>query len=115
MDRRFTFSNAKIIEALTSQFIPVSGDCSEMQFSKTRTSSWFMNIAYNIDNAWLQKQLSPPDHTAQGFYIIAADGTSYGWMNDHNPEEVMEFLAAGLKRYKENSLKDTNISQEELT
>lgn len=73
-----------------------------------------MNIVAKMNNPYLRKQLQPPDHTIQGFFIVSADGRSYDWMNDSDPNEVKSFLEKGLNWFHSNRSNSVTISDAEI-
>jgi len=101
MNRRFTFSDATLIQRLSQQFVPVSGDCSELQFGKTKTRDWIMSAVKKIDDAELRVQMNPlKDNTVQGLFVVGSDGTPYGWINTNDVKEVNDFLSRGLALFQ---------------
>jgi hypothetical protein len=40
--------------------------------------------------------------TSQGFYVVAADGTAYGFNNNRSIDRVLGFMTDGLKKYRAN-------------
>lgn len=57
-----------------------------------------MSMATRVNDPDLRQQMAHEDleSTAQGLYIIGADGRCYGWMNSHESTEVKAFLEHGL-------------------
>jgi hypothetical protein len=53
--------------------------------------------------------------TSQGFYVVAADGTAFGFNNNRDIDRVLGFLAKGLTEYKKSNVAVANISDSELT
>lgn len=49
----------------------------------------------------------------QGMYIFGADGTPYGFANDHGVEDIDAFMTLGLKRFKERPPEFVSVSDEE--
>lgn len=69
-------------------------------------------------NMDLREQLKPPGDTAQGLYIVGADGSFYGFHNDHpnqynnwNLGEIKQFLESGLKAFAESPPANIAIPQ----
>lgn len=63
-----------------------------------------MEIVNRAGDQDLKEQLKPHGNcgnTAQGFYIVDASGTFFGWINDHEPRQVLDFLNEGLISYKQ--------------
>jgi hypothetical protein len=50
-------------------------------------------------------------NTSQGFYVVAADGTAYGFNNNRSIERVLSFMADGLKKHKTTPSGDVLIEQ----
>jgi hypothetical protein len=62
-----------------------------------------MAIANQSGDHDLEDQLKPHGNggnTAQGFYIVSASGTFLGWINEHQPKQVLAFLEKGLAAYR---------------
>jgi len=78
----------------------VAGNLSELQFGKSPSQQWFMALANHIANPDLKEQRKDQDDV-QGFYIVGADGTSYGWLNEYDLERVNTFLDGGLADFKQ--------------
>ena len=36
----------------------------------------------------------------QGMYIVGADGTPYGFTNDHDPDDIRRFMDSALTRFR---------------
>jgi hypothetical protein len=114
LNRRFTFSNPNIIRRLQNEFVPFSGDCSEMQFCKTQTSKWLMSIINQMDDKDLKYQRAHGEDTIQGLYIICADGTSFGWLNDNDAANVDNFMDRALAAFRQTPGKSIAVSKELL-
>jgi hypothetical protein len=102
LNRRFTFSDKRVIEKLRTQFIPVAGNTWVLQFQKGPVRDWFLGMADRTRSPQLKRQRreSGADDTVQGFFIAGADGTSYGWDNDFRPEGMLQFVEQGLRRFR---------------
>ncbi len=46
----------------------------------------------------------------QGMYIFGADGTPYGFANDHDPEDIEKLMDLGLKRFQARPPRPVEIS-----
>ncbi len=60
------------------------------------------------------KQHGDEGNTAQGLYIVGADGKLYGWINNHNVDEVRKFLERGITAFRTDPSKSVLISQAQL-
>lgn len=73
-----------------------------------------MSIVRNANDPELKDQLKPQPHdegnTAQGFYIVGADGKFYGWNNTHYIPEVIRFMDSALNSFRRNPPKDVEIA-----
>ena len=78
-----------------------------------------MNIVAHANNPELSAQMKPTSGggglTAQGFYIIDADGTFYGWDNTHYLPNVIRFLDAGLAEFRKHPPSHIEIPNSQLT
>lgn len=76
-----------------------------------------MSMVETADNQSLREQLKPAGdegNTAQGFFIVGADGKFYGWDNYHKTEHIMRFLDEGLERFHANPPAKIAVSQQDL-
>jgi hypothetical protein len=108
LDRASTFSNPGIIQRLRADFIPFSGNCAELQESRSLVQQWFMRMA--DQTTWRSQE----GNTTQGFYIAGADGSCYGWMNDRDIPRLRAFLDRGLRQFKERPPQPVAIPDAEL-
>jgi len=76
-----------------------------------------MSIVARSNDGELKKQLqrSPNGEgdTAQGFYIIGADGKLYGWNNTHYIPNILRFMDSALDAFRHNPPEQVEISQEQ--
>ncbi|MEQ1841840.1 MAG: hypothetical protein ABL994_15655, partial [Verrucomicrobiales bacterium] len=49
----------------------------------------------------------------QGMYVFGADGTPYGFANDHDPEDIEKLMDLGLKRFQARPPRPVEISNSE--
>jgi hypothetical protein len=49
--------------------------------------------------------------TSQGFYVAGADGTSYGFNNNRDPDRVLGFLREGKRHFELNPPKKVTIEE----
>lgn len=77
-----------------------------------------MGIVNHANVPDLHEQLKPHDdggNTAQGFYVVGADGKFYGWMNCHDTTAVSNFIEKGLSSFVSDPPSPVQISQAALT
>ncbi len=73
-----------------------------------------MDVVSHTNDPNLREQLKQhgdEGNTAQGLYIVGADGKLYGWINDHNVAEVQKFLQRGLAEYQSHPPSTIQIQQ----
>ncbi len=75
-------------------FIPVVGNTHDLQNRQSELGKWYMSTVAKV-NARVDA-----GNTSQGFYVVAADGTAYGFNNNRSIERVLGFMADGLKKFK---------------
>lgn len=82
-----------------------------------------MNIVARSEDPHLKEQLKPQGiggNTAQGMYIVGADGTFYGYLTEHpsqyNPDlaPVRQFLERGLQAFRKNPPAQIHITRATL-
>jgi hypothetical protein len=68
-------------------------------------------------NLTRQLQLTSDDEgdTAQGFYVIGADGKFYGWKNVHYAPEVLKFIDTALEAFRRNPPAPIHLTEEQMT
>lgn len=81
-----------------------------MQFGKTETRKWIMSVINAMPDPDLKHQRAEGEDTIQGFYIMAADGTSYGWLNDNDANEVSSFMDRALPQFQNRHAQNIQIS-----
>ncbi|HEY9790416.1 MAG TPA: hypothetical protein V6D22_08455 [Candidatus Obscuribacterales bacterium] len=100
-------------------FVVVAGDCKELQNGHSSARDWFMNIVMHANNPDLTAQLGRlpggGGDTAQGFYIIGADGTYYGWDNSHYLPNVIKFIDKGLSDFHKRPPAHIEIADSQLS
>lgn len=77
-----------------------------------------MSIVNHADVPELKEQLKIHDlggDTAQGLYIVGADGKFYGFINDNDPKDVLSFLSKGRSSFQKDAPSQTSISADELS
>lgn len=65
------------------------------------------NANLDLNRQW--KQSKDP----QGMYIFGADGTPYGFCNDHDPADIDQLMNLALKRFKDTPPKPVVITEAE--
>lgn len=113
-----TFRNADIVKKLKENFVTVAGDCKEFQNGQSETRDWFMQVVARSNNPDLKKQLEAHPGggglTAQGFYILSADGNFSDWINTHYAPEILNFLDRGLAACRSRALMPVRISAKQI-
>lgn len=90
------FSDDVVIRRLSKDFVPVLLDTHEVQNGRTPTRDWFMKVAVQV------KPDITKGITAQGRYVIAADGTAYGFNNNRDVDRILRLLDLGEGKFKAN-------------
>jgi hypothetical protein len=62
------------------------------------------NANLDLNRQWRQSK------DPQGMYIFGADGTPYGFCNDHDPEDIEQLMDAALKRFKAKPPKPVEVT-----
>lgn len=97
----------------------VSANTQDLQWHRSATQKWFLELVKNTmatqlsvrngsklsgqgpSNADLdlnRQMLQSND--PQGMYIVGADGTPYGFANDHDPPDISRLMDLGLQRFR---------------
>ena len=84
-----------MISAL-KDFVPVTGNTHDLQNRRSELGTWFMQTVAKANPRVDQ------GHTSQGFYVVAADGATYGFNNNRSVDRVLGFMAEGLKQFRTN-------------
>lgn len=78
-----------------------------------------MGIVARSNDVDLNEQMKPgvndDGQTAQGFYILGADGKFYGWINTNYIPEILEFMDSGVSAFRNSPPKHVQISARELS
>jgi len=93
-DRRFLFTDDRLIKRLQTEFVPVVGNTHEIQNGRNAVRDWFIPVATKV------KPDIAKGATAQGKYVVAADGTAYGFNNNRSVERVHQMLDKALSQFK---------------
>lgn len=100
------FTNPDVIARLKTEFIPFAGNTNELQVSKwdSPEKTWFMETAVKVHpNA-------AKGVTAQGFYVVGADGQAYVFsMHGRQHDEFMKILDEGLAKFKASPSKPVKL------
>lgn len=91
----------------------VTADTHELQFKRSPAQKWFMEIFKRTSAPILDAQKSF-SNDSQGMYIIGADGTSYGYCNDHDPSNIHVVLDKSLKKFKAHPPKKVTVTDKEI-
>lgn len=75
--------------------MPVVGNTHELQNGRTAARDWWMDVANRA------KPDTKEGSTAQGFYVLGADGSDYGFNNNRSVERVLGLMDRGLAAFKE--------------
>jgi hypothetical protein len=49
--------------------------------------------------------------TAQGFYVVGADGSGYGFNNNRDPQRVDRFMSRGIEQFREHPPANTDVPE----
>ena len=93
--------------------IPFTGDTHELQFRKSPAQQWFVGLYHRTSAPLLNAQKSF-SNDSQGMYIVGADGTSYGYTNDHDPSNIHKALDAAFKKFKTHPPQKVTISEADI-
>lgn len=98
------FTDADVIRRISTEFVPFAGNTNELQVGKSPERDWFMSTIKTLHpGAW-------QGVTAQGFYVVGADGTPYAYdMGARAKDAFMKLLDRGLEAYKANPPKQVEV------
>jgi hypothetical protein len=100
------FKNQEVINRLKSEFIPFAGNTNELQVSKfdSPEKAWFLETC---------SKLSPgitKGGTAQGFWIVGADGQAYAYsIGGRQKDQFMKLLDEGLAKFNSSPPKPIKL------
>jgi hypothetical protein len=94
-----TFKDDGLIRRLASEFIPVVANTQDLQWHESPASRFFLGVVERTDSETLSRQWRS-SRDPQGMYILAPDGTSFGFTNDHEPVDIQRFMDRGLRGYR---------------
>jgi len=95
-----------VIARLKEEFIPFAGNTNELQVSKWESPerTWFMETIKSIHPG------ASKGVTAQGFYIVGADGQGYAFsMHGRQRDEFMKLLDSGIALFTKSPPKRVEI------
>jgi hypothetical protein len=84
------------------------GNTHEIQNGRNPVRDWFIPVATKVKPDIAKNQ------TAQGRYVVAADGTAYGFNNNRSVERVLALMDKSLAQFKANPPARVEISQDLL-
>lgn len=90
------FTNPDVIQRLKTEFVPFAGNTNELQVSKWESpeKTWFLSTASKVHPGALKGV------TAQGFYVVGADGQAYVFsMHGRQRDEFMKLLDDGVAKF----------------
>lgn len=93
IDRVSTFADARIIELLKTQAIPVALDQAYQRRQQDAEGDFYRKIAD-------QGRPSSDGGTTQGLYIANADGSLLGFTNNRGPDRVLKMIREGISKKK---------------
>jgi hypothetical protein len=99
--------------------VAVSGNTQDLQWYRSPAQKWFLALVSRTMDAGvstrhgsklsgqrpgnasldLNRQMKQ-SNDPQGMYIFGADGTPYGFTNDHGTEDIDDFMNLGLERFR---------------
>ena len=105
MGRELTFADAKIIEIVNKNFVPVAMD------------DWFQRRRQDAEGDFFRKVADQGPRkgqgggTRQGIYAFTADGKLLQYRNSQDPEVMRAFLLSALKSWGSLSQADRNAAK----
>jgi hypothetical protein len=89
--------------------VPVVADTHSLQNGRSETSRWFMGIARaNVTRV-------RRGETAQGFYVLGADGAFFGYQNTRSVDHVLKLMDRGLAGWAKDDPEPVVIEPEVAT
>ncbi len=108
-----TFKDDRLIQRLKTEFIPVTANTQELQWHRSPTQTFFLSLVASTQSDTLSKEMQR-SQDPQGMYILGADGTSYGFTNDHDPSDILRFMDRGLRGFRVQPPRAAVISDAEV-
>ena len=93
-----TFKDDALIRRLTTEFVPVVANTQDLQWHTSPANAFFLGVVERTDSETLSRQWDS-SRDPQGMYVLAPDGTSFGFTNDHEPVDIQRFMDKGLRGY----------------
>lgn len=110
----------------------VSANTQDLQWHRSLAQKWFLELVHKTMAAQLStrsgsklsgqrpgsaeldlnRQMAQ-SNDPQGMYIVGADGTPYGFTNDHEPADISRLMDDGLKRFRTHPPRPVTISAAE--
>jgi hypothetical protein len=100
--RASVFSDDRVIDILTNQFIPVADNCSYTQRQKDAKGEFFRLIAEQGHYAGRTE----PTSTRQGLYTATSDGELLASVNTTNVDRALKMIRAALDKWEAEHLGD---------
>ncbi len=94
-----TFKDDRLIERLKTEFIPVTANTQELQWHRSPAQAFYLDLVARTQSETLTRQMKSSSDP-QGMYILGADGSAYGFTNDHDPPDVLRFMNQGLRGFR---------------
>jgi hypothetical protein len=109
-----TFKDPEVIRRLQTEFVPVSANTHDLQWRASPAQQFFLDVVAHTTSAQLRRQFSE-SADPQGMYILGADGTSYGFINDHDPIDVIQFMDRARRSYAQHPPRPIELAQDAVT
>ena len=110
----------------------VSANTQDLQWHRSLAQKWFLELVHKTMAAQLStrsgsklsgqrpgsaeldlnRQMTQ-SNDPQGMYIVGADGTPYGFTNDHEPADISRLMDDGLKRFRTHPPRPVTVSATE--
>jgi hypothetical protein len=85
------------VRRLQTEFVPAVADTHEVQTGRSAHREWFLAAARQV------KPEVDKGVTAQGRYVVGADGTAYGYNNNRSVERVLAMMDSALGLFAAHS------------
>lgn len=108
-----TFKDDSLIARLRTEFVPVTANTQELQWHRSPAQAFYLALVARTQSETLRKQFDS-SLDPQGMYILGADGTPYGFTNDHEPADIQRFMHRGLREFRKHPPKGVAISDAEI-
>ncbi len=91
----------------------MTGNTQELQWRPSPSQKFFTGVMKRTISGDLAKQMKS-SNDPQGMYILGPDGKSYGFTNDHYPDDIQRFMNSCLAKYRKDPPAKVTFTQEEL-